>query len=51
MDLQSKIAEAAAFEAATGKPMYIVKSDCGYIILDRMPMMGEWYTSDGIRHG
>ena len=25
--------------------------DDDYIVTDSMPMMGEWYDADGIRHG
>ena len=38
-------------EAETGKPQYLVRQGELYVITDRMPMIGEWWTTDGIRHG
>ena len=40
-------------------PYYVVRSqsamrarvDDAYIITARMPLLGEWWTSDGIKHG
>lgn len=41
-------------EHADGDPRYIVRqSGTGgiYTIVKRMPMFGEWYSSDGTQHG
>ncbi len=51
---KTAIAQAKATEASTDEaPQYVVWSvpDDDWIIQDKMPMGGEWYTSDGIRHG
>jgi hypothetical protein len=38
-------------EAQTGRPQYVVKAGALWIITERMPLLGTWYTSDGVRHG
>ena len=45
--------EARALQERDGKPRYVVRSIVPpeWVIEDRMPLLGEWYTSDGIRHG
>lgn len=51
---KSAIAQAKATEATTDKgPQYVVwcVPDDDWVIQSAMPMLGEWYTSDGIRHG
>lgn len=52
-DLLFTVAVAARKERETGKPYYVVWSaaDDEYLTTDRMPLFGEWYTSEGIRHG
>ena len=33
-------------------PCYVVRLHTGeYQVIRSMPLLGEWYTSDGIRHG
>ena len=53
-NLQEKLAEAKQYEESQGEPCYVVWS----VLMQRylihggiMPLMGEWYTSDGIQHG
>jgi hypothetical protein len=53
IDLKIKLTEARSYERTQGKPCYVVWSvpmEC-YLTWATMPMAGEWYTSDGIRHG
>lgn len=39
-------------ERETGKPHYVVRCFPDvYEVTDRMPLLGTWWTSDGIRHG
>lgn len=38
-------------EEETGKPQYLVRIGSLYEILERMPLLGEWWTTDEIRHG
>ena len=47
------IKQAKAYENRMNKPCYIEWSVPmnGYLTTTKMPMIGEWYTSDGIRHG
>ena len=45
---------AQRIERETGRPRYLVRNVPNgglFVIQERMPMMGEWFTSDGIRHG
>lgn len=44
---------ARSHEKRCGKPYYVVwvAVETRYTVTDRMPLFGEWYTSDGIRHG
>jgi hypothetical protein len=53
-NLELKLDEAARWEEQhDGAPCYVVysKPDDKYITTERMPMFGEWYSSDGVRHG
>ena len=45
--------KAKEMEAVTGQPHYVIKFyDCdSFDVTSRMPMLGEWYTSDGLQHG
>jgi len=47
------IIQARKHERSTGERHYIVWSvpDDFWIITKKMPMLGEWYDSDGVRHG
>jgi hypothetical protein len=39
-------------EKATGERWYVCRRHDGvWMLTDSMPMMGEWYDSDGHRHG
>lgn len=40
-------------EEETGRPQYVVRdvSRGKYVIQERMPMVGEWYATDELRHG
>lgn len=50
--IKIKIDEARKIETDTGKPQYVIVCFDGEIVIeDSMPMLGEWYTADGIRHG
>ncbi len=55
MTKQDAIREATAKEQATLRPHYVVRDKTqpgeAYSVWDWMPMMGEWYSSDGIQHG
>ena len=43
---------AARCEHRTGGPAYVVVTHTGNLeITSRMPLLGEWYSSDGIKHG
>lgn len=47
--------EARRRERASGTPHYVVSGspndDQCWDIVDRQPFLGEWYSSDGVRHG
>ena len=44
--------DAQAREKQTGQPHYVARWASGeWEVTDRMPLMGEWYSTDGIRHG
>lgn len=45
------LSQAWALERRTGTPRYVVKTVDGYEVTDRMPLLGTWWTADGIRHG
>jgi hypothetical protein len=55
--LEPATRRAEAEERATGERRYVVRStpDNGerwfYEVVSRMPLVGEWYDSHGIRHG
>lgn len=53
IELKTKIAEARRIERYEAKSCYVVwdASEQAYVLEYRMPIMGEWYTSDGIQHG
>lgn len=39
-------------QTRTGRPHYVVRGATGcYAITDRMPLLGMWWTTDGMRHG
>lgn len=38
-------------EEKTGKRQHIIRVGNLFVIEERMPLIGEWYTSDGVRHG
>ena len=38
-------------EEERGCPQYVVRSGDIYVVTERMPMVGEWYTTDQLRHG
>lgn len=45
---------AARLQAEDGRPRYVAKdasANAGYSITTTMPLTGEWYSSDGVRHG
>ena len=43
---------AKAHERVYEKPVYIVRCyDKTWEFTERMPLLGEWYTTDGIKHG
>lgn len=44
--------EAKSLETETGVLQYIVHCfDGSWVVIDDLPLMGEWYTTDGSRHG
>ncbi len=45
------VAEARTAERRTGDRHYAVRTRAGWIVDTRMPLLGEWYDADGIRHG
>ena len=52
-ELQSTLIEARSWQKRNGICRYVVWNvpmNC-YSITDRMPLLGEWYDSDGVRHG
>ena len=43
---------AKQLENGSGQSFFVQKCfDGSYVIVSKMPLMGEWYTSDGIQHG
>ena len=52
-DKDAAMAEAKRLEATNGnKPRYVVKCfDGTWVVTRSLPFGGEWYTTDGIRHG
>jgi|WetSurSiteA1Bulk_404760.scaffolds.fasta_scaffold14690_2 hypothetical protein len=52
-ELKRKLAEARTHERFEERPCYVYWSVLTqhYELTERMPFMGEWYTSDGIQHG
>ena len=36
-----------------GRPFYVAPDGAagGWLVTDRMPLLGEWYDADGHRHG
>lgn len=53
--LAEAIKEAKRQERATRSSRWVVfvcdYPHDGYEVTERMPLLGEWYDSDGIRHG
>jgi len=53
LKLESALADCRSTSTSLQRPVYVqwleIKQDYG--LTYRMPLMGEWYTSDGIRHG
>jgi hypothetical protein len=52
-NLNEKLADAKKSEIVMKRPVYVAWSafqNC-YLTTCDMPLMGEWYTSDGIQHG
>ena len=50
--LTEAVAEAASRERTTEARAYVMRRhDNRFIVLSTMPLIGEWYTSDGVRHG
>ena len=53
---QIAIEMAALCERDIGRPCYVVRDvtdpvgHC-WAVTDKMPLLGEWYSADGIRHG
>lgn len=48
----AKLWERNANRIHPGTNVYIVRCHDGtYSITDQMPLIGEWYDADGIRHG
>ena len=53
MILNAALKKAQRHEKETGRPHYVVHTEgnvANATVTDRMPMLGTWYTSDGIRH-
>ena len=49
---EAAIYHAARKEAQTRRTHYVMHcTSGGWLVTERMPLLGEWYTSDGIRHG
>ena len=49
---KERVIEAKSYEMKSGNRCYVVWSvpmNC-YLTQERMPLMGEWYDSDGVRH-
>lgn len=42
---------AQRLEARGGRPWYAVRVGGLFVLQRRMPLIGEWWSSDGIRHG
>ena len=54
MDKEEALIAAQRRQVSSGRQWYVVYAplDKVYLITDRMPLCGgEWYTTDGIRHG
>ena len=49
--LKEALADAVRATAEAGSMYYAVKTVEGYEVTATMPLLGEWYTPDGIRHG
>jgi len=53
-DLQQALTEARYEEKTSGEYRYVLKvyrPEEGFVVEARMPLMGEWYSADGRRHG
>lgn len=53
VDLNSALKTCLRLEKKTGVYHYVIFNvpTGEYVITDTMPFLGEWYDSDGIRHG
>jgi hypothetical protein len=46
------LTQAKRLETRTGRPHYVSRIfPDGYTVTDRMPLVGTWWSSDGVRHG
>ena len=46
------VAAARANEKRTGQPHYVLRFvPNAWTVATTMPLLGEWYSTDGIRHG
>ena len=51
-ELAGALAEAKLLERETGAPHYVVRChDRTYVVTPRAPLIGAWWSSDGIKHG
>ena len=48
---QAALLAAKVNEQRTGKRHYVERSIGCWVVTTRMPLLGEWYDADGIRHG
>ena len=53
MEKEKALEIAKQLEKETGTAKYVYYSPFykSYYVDERMPLIGEWYTSDGIQHG
>jgi hypothetical protein len=50
--LDEALRQAVVAEAwAAPRLYYVVKTIDGFEVVDSMPLLGTWWTSNGIRHG
>ena len=53
-ELSAAVGSAKRYEQRTGKRCYVYCSKIqggAYLTTTTMPLIGEWYDADGIRHG
>lgn len=51
---EQALAAARRRERLTGQRYYVARTaqpTAGWIVTERMPLLGEWYDSQGYRHG